>query len=389
MNKKLVVGITAPQSEYLLRGQLAYFSKKYDVYLLAPNAERIKVLCKKEGVHHLPITIKREISLWADLLTLISILQIFIKLKPDIVNLGTPKVSLLGMIAARITRVPFRIYTCRGFRYEHEVGRVKKLLMLIEKFISSSAHEVICISKSVQSIGVRDKIFNINKSTVIGKGSSNGVDLSLFNPSKIKEKDSSSLKSEYGIKNEFVIGYVGRLVDRKGIKELYEAFDLVYDKNKNIKLLVVGRTYADQISDWKVIDKLNNHPGIIMTGLQPLEKIPLYLSIFNMFVLPAYWEGFGNVLIQASAMGLPILSTNVTGCKDAVEDGYSGKLIKAKSVNQLKESLEEFVSFNKEIKQYGTNGIQWAQNFKPEIIWEGMMNLFETNLQDSVAKNTN
>ncbi len=387
MKKKLVIGITAPQSEYLLRGQLAYFSKEYEVYLLAPDVDRIKVLCKKEGAKHLPISIKREISLWADLLTLFSILRIFIKLKPDIVNLGTPKVSLLGMIAAKITRVPLRIYTCRGFRYEHEKGRLKILLIKIEKFIALSAHHIICISSSVQSIGVNDKIFNVQKSSVIAKGSSNGVDLSLFNPTTIKLEEKVALKKEYGIKDEFVIGYVGRLVDRKGIKELYEAFDLVYSNNKNIKLFVVGRIYADQIANWEVIDKFNNHPGILMAGLQPLEEIPLYLSAFNMFVLPAYWEGFGNVLIQASAMGLPILATNVTGCKDAVKDGYSGKLIKAKSVNKLKEGLEEFISSKKEVEQYGTNGIQWAQNFKPEIIWEGMSNLFESNFQERVAKN--
>jgi glycosyltransferase involved in cell wall biosynthesis len=376
VKKKLVIGITAPQSEYLLRGQLEYFSSYYNVFLIAPQAERITTLCSKEGATHLPISIKREISILSDVVTLFSLVKIFIKLKPDIVNLGTPKVSLLGMIAAKLTGVPLRFYTCRGFRYEHETGFTRKLLMYFERLISSFSHNVICISKSVQEIGLRDNIF-ANNSVVLGLGSSNGVDLKLFNPTNISANEKSALKISLKLNNEFVIGYVGRLVDRKGIRELYEAFDLIYTKDSNLRLVMVGRTYSDQISNWDVIEKYNSHPGIIMTGLQPLEKIPLFLSLFNFFVLPAYWEGFGNVLIQASAMGLPILSTNVTGCKDAVKDGYSGMLVEPYSVMKLKEGMEEFISNSDDIQQYGINGIQWAKNFEPKLLWKRMQDLYD------------
>jgi glycosyltransferase involved in cell wall biosynthesis len=116
-----------------------------------------------------------------------------------------------------------------------------------------------------------------------------------------------------------------------------------------------------------------------MVGLQPLEKVPLYFSIFDMFVLPAYWEGFGNVIIQASAMGIPVLATNVTGCMDAVKNNYSGTLIKSKSIDALKKGIEKFLSSKKEIKKFGENGKIWAENFKPEIIWAGIDKIYKSD----------
>lgn len=378
MKKKLVVGITAPQSEYLLRGQLKYFSQFYQVYLLAPDAERVRILCEKEGAIHLPISIQREIKPFHDVRTLIQIIRIFYRVKPDIVNLGTPKVSLLGMMAAWLMRVPVRIYTCRGFRYEHESGRLKKMLITFERFISWASHKVVCISKSVQELGIRDAVFDEKKSCVIGFGSSNGVDLELFNPTGVREAERVSLQQELKLNSVFTLGYVGRLVDRKGISELYEAFNRLYEKHSHIRLLVVGRPYFDQIKDKSLMYAFSKHPGIVMVGLQPLERIPLYLSIMDLFVLPAYWEGFGNVLIQAAAMGLPVLSTNVTGCKDAVRHEFNGLLVEGKSVVALEEGIEFLMNNPRILETYGSNGLVWAKNFDPILVWEGLHSLIET-----------
>jgi len=163
--KKLVVGITAESSVNLLLGQLAYFkSLGYKTYLLAPYSDRSAKFCKDEDCEHLIINIEREISLFKDLRTLWQIINYFYKIKPDIINLGTPKVSLLGMIAARILGVKKRIYTCRGFRFEHEKGLKRKILISMEKVTSLFAQKVICISHSVKELGLKNKIFsNENK----------------------------------------------------------------------------------------------------------------------------------------------------------------------------------------------------------------------------------
>jgi glycosyltransferase involved in cell wall biosynthesis len=371
-NKKLVIGITAPQSTMLLKGQLKYFvSKGYDVYLLAPKYSQTIEFCKKEGATLLPIFIKREISPLHDLRSLFQIIAIFRKVKPDIVNLGTPKVSLLGMIAAKIIGVKKRIYTCRGFRFEHETGGLKKLLIFLEKVTASSSNKVLCISQSVKDLGVENGIFSEKKSIIINKGSSNGIDLRVYNKENVNDLKLQGLKRKYNLEDKFVFGFLGRIVERKGFKELIDAFDRVYQNDKNVKLLVVGRPYYDQI-DKATIEKANLHPGIEMVGLVDYEETPYYYSLMDVFVLPAYWEGFGNVLIQAAAFGLPIITTNVTGCKDAVLDKYNGTHIQTKNVDILYKTMLEFQNSPELLLKYSLNGLKWVNNFKPETIWAGM-----------------
>lgn len=228
--KKLIIGITAEGSVNLLLGQLAYFkSKGYETYLLGPLSERSTQFCINEGCEHLIIDIKREISPWHDLKTLLKLIVIFWKIKPDIINLGTPKVSLLGMIAGRLLGVKKRIYTCRGFRFEHEVGFKKKLLIAMEKITSRCAHHVICISPSVEKLGLQFKLFDTNKTIVINRGSSNGVNLDLFNSRTVENQrieDLDRLKQE--LTDKLVYGFVGRIVDRKGINELFRVFEKIY-----------------------------------------------------------------------------------------------------------------------------------------------------------------
>jgi glycosyltransferase involved in cell wall biosynthesis len=376
--KKLIVGITAPNSVDLLIGQLNYISNRgYEVCLLAPNEQRVTDFCEKEKIRHIPIAIERNISPFKDLLTIISLLRIFLIEKPDIINLGTPKISLLGMIAGFITRVPYRIYTCRGFRFEHESGSLKKLLIRLERVTAFCSHKVYCISQSVSDLGVALKIFPIEKTYLIANGSSNGVDLSLFDINKLNKEQLEFLRQEYQLEGTFVFGFVGRLVDRKGLKEMYEAFDRLYQANESIRLLVVGRPFWDQIKDRTTIDKLNNHPAIIMVGFQPIESVPYFLSLMDAFLLPAHWEGFGNVLIQAAAMGLPIVATEVTGVKDAVKKDYNGILVQNGDSTALEEAMEKMINDEKSRSQMAQNSIEWSKYFKPEIIWEGYLKLYQ------------
>lgn len=377
LQRKLVVGITAEGSVNLLLGQLAFFkSLGYKTYLLAPYSDRSTNFCKNEGCEHLVINIEREISLWKDFQTLWQIIRIFNKIKPDIVNLGTPKVSLLGMIAAFILRVPKRIYTCRGFRFEHEQGFKKKILVLMEKITATLADEVICISKSVQDLGVQNKIFDQKKSQVILKGSSNGVNLNLFDPHKINSSQKNDLRNQFKLEGTFVFGFVGRIVDRKGIKELIEVFEVLYQNNKSLRLLLVGPFEMEQISDKSLIDKANNHPGIVNIGRVMQDEVPIYLSLIDVFVLPAWWEGFGNVLIQAAAMGIPVISTDATGTKDAVEDGFNGILIPIKNKEKLKESMLRLFENQNLRLEMGENGKIWAKNFEQKSIWNEMNQLY-------------
>lgn len=381
-SKKLIIGITAEGSVNLLLGQMAFYkSQGYETFLLAPYSERSATFCKNEGCEHLIIDIEREISPLKDLKTLWEIYKILKAVKPDIINLGTPKVSLLGMIAAFVVGVPKRIYTCRGFRFEHETGNKRKVLIAMEKITSFFAHKVICISNSVENLGVKHHIFKKGKSIVIHKGSSNGINLSLFNPNEpnfINVKN--ELEQKYNLKDKFVFGFLGRIVDRKGINELFEVFCQMYQTNKNIILFLVGPFEISQIEDKSLIEKIDNHPGIINYGRVKQEEVPGFILAMNVFILPAWWEGFGNVLVQAAAMGIPVISTTGTGTIDAVSDGFNGILIPIKDKKKLREAM--VMLYNEIIlrQKFGNNGMVWAQNFNREIIWQELHNIYQSDL---------
>ena len=151
MKKKLVVGITAPGSVVLIAGQLKYFKELgYETYLLAPNHPSVIAYCATEECIHLPVDFEREIAPLKDIKAFFQVIKHLKRVQPDVVNLGTPKVSLLGMIVSRMLGIKKRIYTCRGYRFEHEKGLKRTLLILNDKFVCFLSHHVICISNSVK-----------------------------------------------------------------------------------------------------------------------------------------------------------------------------------------------------------------------------------------------
>ncbi|WP_107040062.1 glycosyltransferase family 4 protein [Brumimicrobium mesophilum] len=377
--KKLIIGITAEGSVNLLLGQLKHFkSLGYKTYVMGPLSDRSAAFCKNEGCEHLIINIEREISPIKDFKTLLQIRKIFKEVQPDIINFGTPKVSLLGMIAGAMVGVKKRIYTCRGFRFEHETGVKRRILISMEKITSSLAHKVICISNSVLELGLKNNIFKKEKTIITHKGSSNGVNLDLFNPDIKKYQDvKDSLIKEYNLEDAFVFGFLGRIVDRKGINELYEVFSKIYNSNPKTKLFIVGPFEMTQIKDKTLVDKINNHPGIINYGRILQDEVPPFMMIMDVFVLPAWWEGFGNVLVQASAMGVPVISTTGTGTVDAVSNGYNGILIPVKDEVKLQEAMESMLNNENQRITYSQNGPIWAKNFNRETIWEQLDHVYK------------
>ena len=374
--EKIVLGITISGSVPLIRGQARYFKEQgYEVYLLCPQDEKSITYCKEEGCQLLPINIERRISPFKDLKTIAQIVGHLKKIKPDVVNVGTPKMGLLGTIASKIAGVPQRVYTCRGLRYEHESGLNKKLMQRTEKIAGSFAHKIICISPSVRDKAVNDGIFRRNKTRVIAKGSSNGIDLEKFTRTNINEKKAAELRKSLGIENELVFGFVGRLVDRKGINELYQAFNQVFQEQKDTKLVLVGKKDETQLQDKNLVNHIATHPGIRWVGWQ--DDIPLFMSIMDVFVMPAWWEGFGNSYIEAATMGIPVIGSKGTGCIDAVSHGFNGYQVPIKEIEPLKKAMKAYLQNEQLRMEHGQNGLKWAQNFKQEIIWNGLKNIYE------------
>ena len=379
MKKKLVVGITAPSSVVLIAGQLRYFKDLgYETYLMAPNHQSVTDYCKFEECTHLPVDFEREIAPLKDFKAFFQVLKHLKRVKPDIVNLGTPKVSLLGMTVAALLGIKKRIYTCRGYRFQHEKGFKRKILFLNDKLVCFLSHQIICISNSVRQLGIDNSLFSESKAIVINKGSSNGVNLDLFNRDKINQEVKEKFVQKFQLKNKFVFGFVGRINDGKGVNELYTVFNELSAQFSEMVLLMIGPYEKSQLKDPEIQSKFENHPNIISLGKINQEEIPLYMTLMDVFVLPSWREGFGNVLIQAAAVNVPVISTTGTGTIDAVHNGFNGILVPVADVLALKNAMFQLYS-NKELREkYGNNGIEWVKNFDQPLIWNEMDKIYKS-----------
>jgi glycosyltransferase involved in cell wall biosynthesis len=378
--RRLFLGVTIPGSTQLLRGQAAWFGERgYDVHLICPDGPEASRYCKKEGCTHHPVSIARRIDPIRDLVTLWHLFRLFRRYRPDVVNVGTPKMGLLGTLAGFLARVPRRIFTCRGLRYEHEKGLMRRVLMFTEWLSGTFAHKIVCVGPVLRERAVADGVFSERKAVVIGDGSSNGVRLDRYNPSQVDQALKASLVEELSLEGRFVFGFVGRLVDRKGINELVAAFDRLYQENDNIRLLLLGADDPSQLSDPDILEFIKQHPAIRRMGF--FKDVPTAMSLMDVFVLPSWWEGFGNSYLEAACMGLPIVGSTGTGCRDAVQDGFNGVHVRVRDADAVYQAMKRYLNDSELGQRHGANGPIWADRFRPELIWQGLRNIYGSSAE--------
>ncbi len=315
--------------------QINHINQFYDVTLISSPSNQLKEIATRENVNYKGIKMNREIALFNDIKSLIYLIIFFLKEKPTVVHCNTPKASLLGLIAAYITRVPNRIYYIHGLRYEGVTGIKRKILITMEKISCFCANKIIAVSFGVKEIVQND--LTPKKVDVIHNGSANGMLIddfvnSYYNTSEIREELNI-------LKSDFVYGFVGRIVGDKGINELIEAFQLLNEEYKNTKLLLIG-FYEEELDPLKkeTIERIKNNQNIIELGFQ--KDVKKYLSIINVFVSPSYREGFGLSLLEANLMGKPVIATKITGYTEIINQGENGFLIPIKNSKELKNKME-------------------------------------------------
>ncbi|MEX6216484.1 glycosyltransferase [Mammaliicoccus sciuri] len=233
-NNKVFQMITVSKSVYLLKGQIEYLRERgINLYLVSSEGKELNQY-SSEILHK--IQMNREISIFKDLYSLFQLILLFIKERPYIVNAGTPKAGLLGMLAAYITRRPHRIYTVRGLRLETVNGVKYKILYFMEKVAMYCATDIIAISESLKDRVIELNLNNKKHIEVFGNGSSNGLNIKAYS------KKDNEIEQEIAnkLKGNFVIGYIGRIVKDKGIEDLIKTFKILSNKNYDVKLLVIG-----------------------------------------------------------------------------------------------------------------------------------------------------
>lgn len=370
--KTLVHITTVPQTLSLFSGQLQYMkSKGFDIYLISSPGQKLIEVSKQEGVHYIEAKINRDINLLGDLKSLIKIIFILKRINPDIVHAHTPKAGLLSMISSWIHRTPVRIYHVHGLVYETAVGLKRKILKLTEFISCLLANQVFCVSKSVESKIIEEKLCNVSKTKVILNGTINGIDAEYnFAPTQWSNKFGKQIRQELNIsENAFIIGFVGRLVKDKGIEDLVTAFSNIEFTGTHL-MLIGPLDSRDSISD-DTIKTIESNNYIHIIGY--VNNLVPYYSAMDLLVHPSYREGFGQVILEASSMELPVIATNVTGCIDAVEDGVTGLIVQPRDTGDLKKAIEKYITDYNLRKIHGLNGRNRAlNNFNPKTIWRLM-----------------
>jgi glycosyltransferase involved in cell wall biosynthesis len=245
----------------------------------------------------------------------------------------------------------------------------------VEKITYRCATKIFPNSIGLREIILENKFTTKNKINVIGNGSSNGIDISHFDIKNIDSESIRTLKSELKIQmNDFVFVFIGRLVEDKGLNELISAFVKINDDIKNTKLLLVG-SYENNLSPLKNIT-LNNikaHKNIIAVGYQ--KDVRPYFAISNALVFPSYREGFPNVVLQAGAMKLPCIVTNINGCNEIISDNVNGIIIPVKNVEAIIYAMKKLYLTSKEeqIIMGEKSRAIIASKYEQKFIWNALL----------------
>lgn len=373
---KLVRITTVPQSlRGLLRGQLKFMTENgFDVIGVSSPGEALREVENNEGVRVRAIPMTRTISILKDLKSLFKLYIFLKKEKPQIVHTHTPKAGTIGMLAAKLAGVPHRLHTIAGLPLLEARGKKRKLLDTVEKITYSCATHIYPNSFGLQSIITENKYTKPKKLKVLANGSSNGINTAHFNSNIYSEDSSSALKNTIGIgPKDFVFIFVGRLVADKGVNELITAFSSINQEINNVKLLLVG-PFEEKLDPLlpDTLSEINNNTNIKAVGYQ--VDVRPYFAIADCLVFPSYREGFPNVVMQAGAMGLPSIVTDINGCNEIIKQEENGVIIPVKNAEAILDSMKFMLSeanaFNK-MKENSRSMI--VARYEQKVVWDALL----------------
>jgi glycosyltransferase involved in cell wall biosynthesis len=372
--RRIVYGITVPQSAAtLLRGQLGWFREQgWDVHLVTSPGEPLDVVAERERVtiHELPMT--RDTDLRRDPAALVRWIRLLRRLRPDVLNVGTPKAGLLGTVAGWVARVPRRVYIMRGLRLEGARSRLQlTVLWLAERLTVLLATDVVCVSPSLRDEAFRWRLFGRrDRPVVIGQGSSNGVNPARWDPG-LAAVDRDAVRAEWKVEpDDLVVGFVGRISRDKGVQDLLAAFRSLEDVP--VKLMLLGPVEDDDLGA-AVEDLGSNAVRVNDWTFDPYEA---YAGM-DVFCLPTRREGFPNVVLEAALAAVPVITTTATGSRDSVVPGETGWLVEPGNVPQLVEVIRACERDREGVRAAGRAARERAlRDFAPTRIWSGLQSIY-------------
>ena len=357
----------------LLKGQLNFLNRYYDVTAISGSDDFLLELKQREGVQVFDIEMLRQIAPIEDLKSLWKLYKYFAKEKPLIVHSITPKAGLLTMMAAKMAGVPIRMHTFTGLIFPSRTGLMQKVLINMDKLLCYCATNIYPEGKGVRADLIQYKITN-KPLKVLANGNVNGIAKDYFDSALYSSEDKIELRKELGIlENDFVFIFVGRLVRDKGINELIAAFLKLQSNSKKVKLLLVGSFENDldplNIETIKAIHECNS---IITVGFQ--EDVRPYYAFSDALVFPSYREGFPNVVLQAGAMGLPCIVTNISGCNEIIIEGQNGTIIPVKNESGIYNAMIKLSSDKDYYSVLKSNARKMiTSRYEQQVVWEALL----------------
>lgn len=304
------------QSVGFVVGMLPDLMKKYEVVLLSSPGPEMDEAQEKYGVRTIEVPMERHISLKRDLLSLWRLIKVFRKERPDMVHSMTPKAGLLCMLAAWLTRVPVRVHTFTGLVFPTATGLQRRILMATDALTCFCATHII-----PEGEGVKNDLLNngITRKPlkVLGYGNVRGIDMKRFDPKRFNVNVNANLNSN--VEKSFVFLFVGRIVRDKGMNELMAAFDKLSGKYPHARLVLVG-SYEDNMDpiSQEARDIIARNPHIDAVGPKSGDDLLAYYAAADCFVFPSYREGFPNTVLEAGAMGMPCIVTDINGSREII-----------------------------------------------------------------------
>lgn len=373
---RLCIAVTYPGSLGLARGQFA-FLRDQDFEIAAVSSPGTQQeLARAEGadVHDIPM--ERKTSVLRDLRALWHLIRFFRKNRFDLVNVSTPKAGLLGALAARLTGHRRIVYVQRGIYYETMTGLRRAFYQRIDKLVCRLAARVIPVSHEMGDWLVAQGICPPEKIRKIGRGSSNGVNCERFSRTPEVAEARRKVRQQWDVPEDgIVIGILARLVRDKGVEELLRAFVHLADRHPNVYLMLVGRYESDNFPPPEMRNLIETHPRIRMAGWQ--RESERFYAAMDVFALPTYREGFPNTLLEAAAMELPVVTTDIMGCREAIVDGETGLAVPVRRWEPLAEALDRLVRDTDLRRRLGQAGRARAErDYDPRVVWQGVLDVY-------------
>ena len=347
---------------------LRTFVLKTAIYLHENTDWDISFICSEdeefaselpEFIHYFPVPMERGISI-SGIKSMMQMKKIFVKEKFDLIQYSTPNASLYAALAGKLAGIPFRLYCQWGMVYVGFEGIKRQVFKAIEKIVCKLSTWIEPDSVSNLNFAHEENLYPQTKGSVIWNGSACGINLEKFDISQ-KIKYRKDIREKYNFpEDSFVYGFVGRITKDKGINELLAAFKQIYESNSNVYLMMVGTTEKDDTVDESLFLWSKKCEHVIYTGFTDI--VEQYLSAMDTYILPSYREGFGMGVVEAEAMGVPVIVTSIPGPVDAMKENETGIVVKKGSIKELLRAMKKLYEDKHIRKEYSSNAYDFAIN---------------------------